>query len=972
MKKIILLLMFIVFASSVYAVIGPTGTSCSNNSADYIYYNTSINNIQVQTDTTDCTNCTFNLVATGNWADYAQIALPDNTYIGGAIGLNNNFVNFWTVYDGSWKSSTIGKTASINYTVYFNNGTGKLEFIARSGASLYVINTSRHNTLSGFYQALGGGSFGTGEVYIWSGRNCPISQPPVSSPINITSTSPNPGTYNNATRDISVLYDASENTTIYLYINGTLNATTTNPVGQNIDANFSVTFDTDGYYNYHFNVSGTTNSSVTSPVTFGIDTTFPNINTDIGANNTIVFDILSFQVNFTDNIKLFGFNISTPEGYNYSQLNINTTFYSYNATINVSTYSPGLHNVTEWTCDAHTKEEIPNYDYSIGFFDKEVKFKFGGTIFNKKDLSIKPKNPSHFNDVILTKKKDRYEDEWIKKEEYKGKEETFIVESTNKIYIIGDETYQGWLVVPGLQKWRDFNTDEKHKATIKRISDYIVEVTTAGSVFHSTGDLNCYSATQEYYSHTRNIIFEPLQIIQGVEQTITLSINRTGLPLSIVSANLVYNNTIYNVTTSNSTQELNFTATFTTPTTDKNVSSFAFFFNYSLDGFYFNTTTNTQTGYKQLLVDCGGISNTTTLNVSYLHIDTLTPIFIDSIVAINGTTFYSHSKTNITGFKICIYPPFTTLNEYATIQYGNSSGYNYYNVNLTLTNATTYLTLYWIPGTYSTTFTLIDAYSKEVVQDVFVKMFKFIGGSWTLIESKFTDITGRTKFNYEVDTAYQFQISKTGYYNNTFLLNPILFNSYDIAITPTTAIDVYMDWDKINLNYVPKVYYPGWNKFNFTISSPYAELSAYEYILTYPGGTSTRSGTNANGETLNTSFQIVNPTSVDQVKVYYRYVLNGYDRNFTFYYPIIYNASNSTLSAQKGNTYGLGIMERILIIVLIGIFIVGIATLVGKPVPGVIITFFAWSYFAYQGFIPIWAVIISMLVGVILISLRGD
>jgi hypothetical protein len=72
---------------------------------------------------------------------------------------------------------------------------------------------------------------------------------------------------------------------------------------------------------------------------------------------------------------------------------------------------------------------------------------------------------------------------------------------------------------------------------------------------------------------------------------------------------------------------------------------------------------------------------------------------------------------------------------------------------------------------------------------------------------------------------------------------------------------------------------------------------------------------------------------------------------------------SNTFMSNKDKTFGLGIFERILIVTIILIFCMGIATLVGQPLPGFAITLFVMGYMVYIGFIPLWIILPSMVLG---------
>jgi hypothetical protein len=253
-------------------------------------------------------------------------------------------------------------------------------------------------------------------------------------------------------------------------------------------------------------------------------------------------------------------------------------------------------------------------------------------------------------------------------------------------------------------------------------------------------------------------------------------------------------------------------------------------------------------------------------------------------------------------------------------------------------------------------------------------MYRFISGSWKPVESKYTDITGKVQFSYLPYTNYKFFLSRSGYVDYVFYLNPILFSTYDIAMTKSTTLNQSQDFDRISIIYSPTLFFNNnLTEFNWIIASPYGELVEYGFTLTYPGGTSTVTDVNAIGSQLSATISITNATVFDTVKLTYFYETStvGF-RNYTFYYPIFINqAGNFTFQSNRNETFGMGVFERIFVVTIILIFIVGIASLVGKPIAGLAIGLFVLCYMVYIGFITIWLILPSMLIGLIFLMWKS-
>jgi len=279
-----------------------------------------------------------------------------------------------------------------------------------------------------------------------------------------------------------------------------------------------------------------------------------------------------------------------------------------------------------------------------------------------------------------------------------------------------------------------------------------------------------------------------------------------------------------------------------------------------------------------------------------------------------------------------------------------------------------------IGNTSQTTFTVKDLYTKSILPGVAGQMYKVSGGSSTLVGSKISDVTGRVIFDYETDIHYTFILSKFGYTDYTFDLNPITSASYDIFMTKTTVLNQTQPFDRVVLSWTPRIYYANQtNNFIFTITSPFDDLNSYSYTLTYPSSTKSNSGSNPSGEVLTSSFNITGATQFDRVKldVTYDTETSG-TKTFTYYYDIVVTPGNYTMLQLKDKTYGLGIFERLLISVIFVLLVVGLASLRGQVLPGMFLGMALYGYFVYIGFIPLWSILLPILISIIIISGRSE
>lgn len=310
---------------------------------------------------------------------------------------------------------------------------------------------------------------------------------------------------------------------------------------------------------------------------------------------------------------------------------------------------------------------------------------------------------------------------------------------------------------------------------------------------------------------------------------------------------------------------------------------------------------------------------------------------------------------------------FSVVNE--SLNYGSRR----YVINIVEREPTT-LTAYLNMNTTEVTFSVLDKDTSEQLENVLTTMYRYINDSYQVVESHFTDLTGRVKFNYEEDTRYRFYFAKSSYEDYIFYLDPVLFSEYEVKMTRDYSFNQSQDYDNIALIYDPKLFYDErLNNFTFLIQSPGGELTSYGYVLTFPGGTSSSTGSDALGSQLFTEFNITGSAVGDTLEVNYFYNTNASGlRNFTAYYPIVLSSYNNTMISNRDKTYGMGIFERILIMVIGTLMIVGIATLIGRPMPGMALGLIWMGILIYIWPDLIWSGLISLTLGLIILGSQTE
>lgn len=402
---------------------------------------------------------------------------------------------------------------------------------------------------------------------------------------------------------------------------------------------------------------------------------------------------------------------------------------------------------------------------------------------------------------------------------------------------------------------------------------------------------------------------------------------------------------------------------------------------------YIYTITNLTPGYYNVTIDHPTYAltsaiiflnaTTQTLNftlfgsnsIQIYILDEITGLPITENISVRFTSNYT-TWTNYTS-NSTLYVENLTTAEYNILFYTNGS-YSTRTYTVTVGNHTTQiLTAYMISSEYSTIFTVIDADSSEVVENASISMYKMINSSWVVVESKYSDISGRAQFYYDPVGNYKFYISRYDYIDFVFFLNPILFSTYDIKISKEAVLNYSQDYDGLSIIYSPQYFANNENTtFNFIISSPDGLLIEYGINLTYPNGATVMVSdmdTNAIGGQLSVEVNLSNATVYDTVRLDYYYIttISG-RREFTALLPIsnVGLNSNMTFINNRDQTHGLGIFERMLIMTISILSVVGIATMVGQPLPGMALGLFMFGYVVYIGFIPIWAILPSMFIGI--------
>lgn len=693
-------------------------------------------------------------------------------------GANSDIINQSYVYDGATYS---------NITVYVNS----------TGGFFFWINGKLYGNYAGFGVstnkyvkfAVQSGSGLIKNFRIFNGTATPGYVPP-SPPIP-------PTIINNTAPNITIIYPTINETTLdnFTYpiaINGTV--TVQNGSIQNITINNTNFKNYGNQTNFSFRVNGSVSQQrydvllnatseygnyTTTILSFTIDFNAPSVTGSTFDLNRSVFYIgrnITFQFNYSDNIKIFHINVTT-ETYSVELTNINQSTFIYNGSINGSTFGLGRHQINTTYCDAHTKNEIGIWDNNKDYNKKELRFEF-----SKGDFSVRPKDASLIDSFDTEKKKDRYIFKYSKKANKKSDIQTFIVSSTAKIDIIGnDNGYYGWLIIKDLNKWIDFNLADGTLPIYKitRIDAYNVEVEMNGITsdtfeFHSAGDLNCNSRSYYYYLFNYTAIYNSA-VTESVIENIKLVVDTGGIFFK-GNGTLNYNGIDYNTTNTTSNNQLNFSIDLNIPQPPLNVSNFTFYWNFDLNSTLFTTTNFSQTASRVRLLVCSLNEEMRVLNISifdennptnYLEAD-INAVFTSWTNDSGNTLNFTFVLKGDTNYSICLAPN-TSITTNTYFQYNTSGGFaqRWFLTNARLNQNTSLLYLYDFSSTsgISTLKGTLKDNTYAFFPLVVTKLQRFYTAEnvWRTIQMDRSDDFGLVLFNIiETSTDYRIIFEQNG------------------------------------------------------------------------------------------------------------------------------------------------------------------------------------------------------------------
>lgn len=273
-------------------------------------------------------------------------------------------------------------------------------------------------------------------------------------------------------------------------------------------------------------------------------------------------------------------------------------------------------------------------------------------------------------------------------------------------------------------------------------------------------------------------------------------------------------------------------------------------------------------------------------------------------------------------------------------------------------------------------FTFLDFDSSAVLPGTTFVQQRLINSTWTVVDTKTSDITGRAQVYYVTGVKYQFVASLSNYQTQSFILDPVLFSTYNVRLQKTTSLSPSNTPSGlgVNINYGSNLFYTNQTtSFVWVISSPVGSLVNYTLNVSYPGGEQTFFGNQAIGEQFSHTVNISGASLTDKVYIKYCYdTTTGSNQCFNYQYGIIGSYSSYSIMGNRNQTYGLGTFERILIVTIFVLIVAGLTFFLIGMLPGMLVGLFLYGYFYYVGFIPLWSILPTLLVGVVLIFGRSD
>jgi len=577
----------------------------------------------------------------------------------------------------------------------------------------------------------------------------------------------------------------------------TINSTDFTDMGSNDAMGFNFTFKnntalTDGFYMLQVSVNLTGTSNGTNETYFLLDRVSPVIDTDFSANQKYNYvpdwDNITGSINASDD-HLYSLKVNDTYSTIFEITNIPATTYSYNFTYNFTNYTIGKHNLTVTIFDGHTGKDIPDYPFTLNPALKSIKFEFD-KLYKNSYVTVRLIGLGVFDDFDATKAdtNDRYEFTYTPNPLLPMPNSVEIeVQSSHFIDIISKAGYNGWMVVPDLSKWIDFEikgATGKEIYTVTRISDKKVRVLITNMdidsqvTFHSIGEMNQYQETYFWYQVNATDASTAGPFIEQTTAHYSLIMEKNTSVIT-TDATLLYNGTLQTVTkTSYGNSDTYFAAITNIEIDAWNETGIPinWTYNFTLGGNTFGGTINrTAEVYKMVAGLCNGsLQNVTTINYTVSDADTEIGIEgynfegLYTIWTTNNTAFlrtYSFQNASASNYtQICLYPWFMSTyqsniqNIFTRSGYQDTS-YDQNGFSLTQTMQTIPISMQNTSLATQVTITLVDENDLEL-EGYIIHTYRYNLGTndYTLIDSSTTNSEGDIQVYLVSTEEYKFEV----------------------------------------------------------------------------------------------------------------------------------------------------------------------------------------------------------------------
>lgn len=276
------------------------------------------------------------------------------------------------------------------------------------------------------------------------------------------------------------------------------------------------------------------------------------------------------------------------------------------------------------------------------------------------------------------------------------------------------------------------------------------------------------------------------------------------------------------------------------------------------------------------------------------------------------------------------------------------------------------LTAYMAATNQTVIFTVIDDNTLAPIPSSDVLIERSINGSWTTVENRKTDVTGRVQFTFIIGEAYRVTADASGYTSRTFTLDPILFTSYNIPLSKTSTVESRVNARIEPVN--PRFVESQTTTVNFSFVAPGGNLQSYELTWTVPdGSTVTRSGTEATGQTFTNIPIPVGVASIgDRVTLDYSYTdTDGDTTTRRESWGILTDEiGNNTFADNINQTYnGFGDFERSIVTGGVAAGAAGVGGIVAGTGGAILFSLLVYGYAAYAGIINGWMIAVTVIIG---------